>query len=447
MKDLVKTRFPQPYRYLKNIFGRLWARLDNRSSIQFKPVNASPKMMDIIYIPLGATAFGGAERSLLELAEGVAKKGRKVLVLVEGRLMETQFPDIASSLGVKIQKVDWSKNNRIWKNFFSALRVFLKIESSIIHFNISWHKGMWIIPLVARIFSDAKLVGSMRAMPDPHTLVPRKKHFHVLPGIRLWHLPELFIGWMWSRLLHLTIAVNSNDYPKRMVQHYGFRAEKIRTIYNGIKIKKLRMSEEEKRTRRSKLQIGRNDILIAYVGRLSPQKGIRYLVSALLRLPSNYKLLIIGDGPERERLQAIVRSYGLQCRVKFLGFILNPEYYIILSDLVVVPSIWYEAFGRIVAEAMCLGVPVIASKIGGMAELFENGIQGIYVEPRNSTQLAEAIKYLGKNPEKRVRMGKEAKKWARIKYNIERVIELHAKVYDELLVSVSRPKIETKLSV
>jgi glycosyltransferase involved in cell wall biosynthesis len=81
-------------------------------------------------------------------------------------------------------------------------------------------------------------------MPDPHQLVTRRKYFGVLPGLRLWHLPELVAGWLWGKILHRTICVNARDFSARLIRDYGYSPKKLGVIYNGIDTNAQRIPSE-----------------------------------------------------------------------------------------------------------------------------------------------------------------------------------------------------------
>lgn len=389
---------------------------------------------DFIYLPLGSAGFGGAERSLLDLAGRMAAQGKHVLVLAETALKITPFPDEAAHRGLELRWVDWAPEHGLMHNLRAALACFRGLSVRLIHFNISWRRGMWLIPLVARLTTHAILVGSMRAMPDPANLVPRKRYlFNLVQGPQLWRLPALAIGRVWARALHVTVSVNRDDYPKRLIAEYGFTREKMRVIYNGIEVPEHLPSFEEKRTVRTNYGFKDSDFVVCYFGRLSAEKGIYHLLDALAGLPPQVVALIIGEGPQEAELKAQVERLGVTSRVRFAGFLSRPESVVAACDLVAVPSIWYEAFGRTVVEALALGVPVVASRIGGMAELFEDSVHGLYVPAGDSTALRLSIDNFVEDPLTTQSMGLAGREWVKQHYAVERVVAEYSKLYRQLL--------------
>ena len=165
-----------------------------------------------------------------------------------------------------------------------------------------------------------------------------------------------------------------------------------------------------------------------FVGRLSPEKGIRNLIEAiaLARIES---VGIVGSGPERESL------VGLQ-GVRLSGFLSRTEVLQKMSEAswLVVPSIWYEPFGLVAAEAFACGTPVIASRIGALENLIEDGQTGLLVEPGNSRDLAEKMSWAQSHPAEMARMGANARRRYEDIYapdaNYARLMEIYLEAID-----------------
>jgi len=387
---------------------------------------------DLIYLPLGAAAFGGAERSLLDLAGGAVARGKRVLTLAEPALKDTLFPALAAERGVDLAWVDWAPERSLLHVVRSAIATFRRYRAPVIHFNISWRPGMWSVPVVARLLTSARLIGSMRAMPDPHGLIPAKRHFGFVPGMRLWHVPEVIVGHVWARALHSTVSINRDDFPARLIRHYGYRRDRLRVIYNGVHIPAALPSPDERTESRRRFGFSDRDFLLCCAGRVSTEKGIAHLVRAMEGTPPECCLAIVGDGPARAELEVEVKERGLADRVRFLGFQADPYGIIGASDVVVVPSTWYEAFGRTVVEAMAYGVPVVASRIGGMGELFDSGVEGLLVPAGDPDALRDALTALARDRNATSEMGGRARALARERYSFDRVLEQYLTAYDEL---------------
>jgi glycosyltransferase involved in cell wall biosynthesis len=152
-------------------------------------------------------------------------------------------------------------------------------------------------------------------------------------------------------------------------------------------------------------------IVLLSVGRLSPQKGFVYLLKALSKVKQkekNFKLLLIGDGEDRKKLENLCKNLGLEEEVVFLGKIFHdklPDYYHV-ADIFILPSL-YESFGIVFLEAMAAGLPIISTNVAAVPETVNENV-GILVKPKNVEELAKAILKLMKDKKARRRMGRES---------------------------------------
>ncbi|MFB8791746.1 MAG: glycosyltransferase family 4 protein [Potamolinea sp.] len=148
-----------------------------------------------------------------------------------------------------------------------------------------------------------------------------------------------------------------------------------------------------------------------FVGRLSQEKGVATLIEAYRQQDLRIPLKIVGDGPLREELQADVQSAGLENVIEFLGL---QDKLTVLSLMqnarfLVFPSIWYETFGLTMVEAFACGLPVLASRLGSMAEIVKDGVTGLHFEAGNSADLADKMQWANEHPEEMISLGKNAR--------------------------------------
>jgi glycosyltransferase involved in cell wall biosynthesis len=134
-----------------------------------------------------------------------------------------------------------------------------------------------------------------------------------------------------------------------------------------------------------------------FVGRLSPEKGLDTLLEAWQQLGRNWKLKIAGDGPMSAEVQAFCAAHG---EVEWLGAKSRAETSELMGGarVFVFPSKWYETFGRVAIESFAAGTPVIASRLGAMAEICEDTRTGLLFEPGNAADLAEKLRWVFDNP-------------------------------------------------
>jgi len=168
-----------------------------------------------------------------------------------------------------------------------------------------------------------------------------------------------------------------------------------------------------------------------YIGRLSREKGLETLIPAFSHLDF-IPLKIAGDGPSRTYVEKYSKKYP---HIQYLGFQERNEINSLLRNarFMVFPSEWYEVSPRTVVEAFALHLPIIASRLGAMAELVRDGETGLLFEAGNAEDLADKVKWLWANPQEVIRMGNNARKEYEEKYTPERNYEILMDIYEKVI--------------
>lgn len=178
--------------------------------------------------------------------------------------------------------------------------------------------------------------------------------------------------------------------------------EKItEVIYNGINFDKIKykLSNWEILKLRSENNIDSDDFVISVIGRLDKQKGhLIFLesVKEIIHQNKKIKILLIGDGSLREQIEIFIKENNLSSQVIMKGFQPDSEPYIEISDLICVPSLW-EGFGLVIIEGMIKRKIILASDVGGIPEIIEDGKTGFLFDPQNKTELIKKIIYIYHN--------------------------------------------------
>jgi len=173
-----------------------------------------------------------------------------------------------------------------------------------------------------------------------------------------------------------------------------------------------------------------------FIGRLSPEKRVITLLAAWQRLQVPIPLRIIGGGPEGESLEAHAKQMGLS-DVRFFGQLPRDDVIAALKGAryLVFPSEWYENFPMTIAEAFACGVPVIASRLGAMQEIVEDGRTGLHFKPGDADDLAAKVDWAWTHPREMEEMGREARTEYEAKYTAERNYEMLMKIYAKAIAA------------
>jgi len=170
------------------------------------------------------------------------------------------------------------------------------------------------------------------------------------------------------------------------------------------------------------------------VGRLDLVKGHHIAIAALQEsgMPTDVGLCIVGDGPRRRELESLASAKDIGGRVSVIGFRRNVYDYIAHCDVLLMPSL-HEGLPYALLEAMALGVPIVASRVGGLVEVLEDGVTGILVSAGRPDELAAAVSRLRRDPSLRARVGRQAQALQRSRFSLEAMADSYLEVYREAL--------------
>jgi glycosyltransferase involved in cell wall biosynthesis len=179
----------------------------------------------------------------------------------------------------------------------------------------------------------------------------------------------------------------------------------------------------------------KDSFVIGTICRLSEEKGLVHLIVALQMLSAhyvNFKVVVIGEGPQRRSLEAMISDAGLSHKIMLAGYRNSAYHYLPNFNVFVLPSLT-EGLPITILEAMQAEVPIIATRVGGIPAVLENGRLGILIKPEDPKALADAITHVWSDPIAAVEIGKNARKVAITKYSSRRMAEDYMRVYETIL--------------
>ena len=237
------------------------------------------------------------------------------------------------------------------------------------------------------------------------------------------------------RIQNLSGVVLANATPIRdaLISEDGFAPEKLRVIHNGVD------TEKFQRARRDRARLFpdvENERLVVLVGNMhSDVKGHPWLIAAAPALVHEFpevRFVFAGDGELRPKFEAQAAKLGLASKFMFLGTRRDIPEILASCDIAVLPS-RAEGLPNALLEYMSAGLPTIASRVGGNAELVQDGLTGLLVPPENADALAGALVQLFRNPEQARQIGSAGQRFAVENFSFERLIREVDELYTELL--------------
>ncbi len=223
-----------------------------------------------------------------------------------------------------------------------------------------------------------------------------------------------------------------------VMRHLGVDVP-IEIIPNGVEIAPFRHVEHP--IQKNELGFTDEDVLLVYAGRLGPEKNLPFLLRAFAGTAKTYenaRLLIIGDGPERDNLEDRVQYMGISERVRFVGMVPYAEVprYLAAGDAFVTASVT-EVHPLSVIEAMATGLPVLGIRSPGVGDIVEEGVNGLLAPEEDLAVFTAKMVRLVAEPETRRFMSENARRSA-TKYDIERIIQILLSHYERLRVEASK---------
>jgi len=287
--------------------------------------------------------------------------------------------------------------------------------------------------------SKAGILGRLAAWMARVPIIIHTPHGHVFYGHFGRSLSRIFlqIEKLLGRITHHQIGLTpeeGNDYLRLSVS----KPSNTTVIHSGVDVQRFIEGAKQRPRKRKELGIPADSLVIGYVGWLIPIKGVTYLVSAMARILEQHPkslLVLVGKGDDKGNeeinLKEQVERAGLADKVRFLGWRSDVDEIMGCFDIFVLPSL-NEGMGRVLVEAMAAGLPIVASRVGGINDLVKDGHNGLLVPPADTPALENAISALLEDKKKRKRMGKAGKKMCR-PYSAEAMVEQIDDLYRELL--------------
>ena len=347
-------------------------------------------------------AVGGAERQLLHVARHLEGWQTSVLLLEKQGLF---CKDVPGGVGLRalserapvhpLPKLRWALGQ------VGALRRFLEQNPCDAVLTFLWLPTLLCAMALRGMKERPRLIWSVQS--DLEEDFARRW----LGGLRSYLVKRFIPG---QAAYYIAI---SRGVAAKVTKVLGVPPSKIEVIPNAIDlgmIDRLKMEQPE-----GSCKAGAGRLRLISVGRLVPQKAHHDLIAAFAEARASVpamELVILGEGPERKRLEELVSRLALEERVHLLGTVANPYAWLARADIFVLASAW-EPFGIVLTEALAAGLPVITTATDGGREIIAAHAAGITVPIGDTAALGRAICELAASPEKRAELAREARRTAR----------------------------------
>jgi glycosyltransferase involved in cell wall biosynthesis len=364
---------------------------------------------------------GGSELQAHHLSQELSRQGIRVSLLTQR--FSKDSPEQETLNGVTVHRLAFWAFGTPWESpafILSALRQLKTLRPDITHAHMlsspavaaAAARQLWGIPAIAK-GAGVEKIGEMGSA-----------YGSLLRRAKLSYLSR-----------HLDAVIGTVSLMNREYEEYGFRKQQIHQIPNGVDIDRFKpVTSSQKQELRRRWGLPEGSLLAIYTGRISPEKGVDILLESWAHRPETPEalLLILGEGPEREKLE----KRGIP-NVRWLGKKQNVADFLSVADILILPSRG-EALSNSLLEAMATGVACIATNVGGTPEVLDHGKIGLLVPPEDSAALTSALDKLFCDPDLRQRFIQAGQTAVNEHYSIKTVAQSYIHLYEELSSRVPR---------
>ena len=358
--------------------------------------------------------YGGLQRLVVDISRNLDKSRYQVSVCA---LREAgHLEDELRKEGIKVIKLSPANNGVDYLSFWKLFKIFREERPDIIHTHNT------------QPFVEGGIAAILAKVPvHIHT-----DHGRQFPDRRRY----MFAEWVLSHFVNQIVAVSEN-LKKDISRYEGIRPDKIKVILNGINGSKYNNKIDKNKKRRELGIDNKHNIILGFVGRLSPEKGLIYLIKAMETLVKefpNLLLLIAGEGALLEELKREAIALGMEQNIRFLGPRSDINEILSLLDIFILPSL-REGLPLVLLEAAAASLPIVATDVGGNKQVVKHGTNGLLVKHGDAASLYNAIKELIMNEGMRKEFGRESFDLFINSFTIEKMIKEYETIYQDCLMA------------
>jgi glycosyltransferase involved in cell wall biosynthesis len=374
--------------------------------------SAPQKRALAVQFVVNTSAYGGAEKHLLELTRRLDGPGVRPSILCLGPDFYTERQS-----GIPVLCEQQPTSFRGW------LKRFKDTRPDVVVFVYGWLWSFpWYVPIAAAIAGIERrfAIQHLAATPMPENLEgrPLRKLLRRRLGGWTFTLLKYRISTLaWKATICVSDAVRNS-----LVNGYRFAAGRTLTICNGVSVPAYSPRASTAGPVRTELGIRSGEFVLLCVARLSKVKGVDILLSAmagLVRSGAGIKCIVVGEGPLQEELSRHAETLGLRSHVFFVGFQEDVRPFYEAADAFVLTS-YREGLPLSILEAMAYGLPCVVTDAGGSAEAVTHGCEGLVVTPGSVDEVAAAVSYLATHPHERAEMARNARAKVSEEFDIDK---------------------------
>lgn len=376
---------------------------------------AGPERIAVLHL-VHTVAFGGVETTVINWLLALDRRRFDVHLACFANPGGTEQPFVkaAESRGLRVLTIPWGRRKPLLRAARALAMLVRELGIDVLHTH-NWYADF--VGALARRLAPVRTVTTVYVWSDYDW------RRNLLQAVDQYVI----------RTFDLVTAHCEDTYRKTLAR--GVPPRRLRVLISGFEATALPAPPGERRRRRRAAGVADDEVLLANVARLYPEKvhdSLLRIFQAVLERCPRARLFIAGVGPREAELKALSRRMGLEARVRFVGFVGDLPTFLSLVDVMVHPAA-IEGVPQAIGAGMAAGLPIVASAVGGLPEILEHGKTGLLIPAGDEGAFAQAVLSLIQAPEERRRLGSAARRFLETSYSIGAAVKRVENAYRDVV--------------
>ncbi|HEX2036295.1 MAG TPA: glycosyltransferase family 4 protein [Chloroflexota bacterium] len=381
--------------------------------------NPGPALSQEVPIVLYADEWGGIGGTagyVIMLARGLRRRGYRVAAICHDAEAVASMRDELRRAGVDVRAIEGGRDHSLrgrLQRFLRFVSLFREYKGCVLALMMGYFTRGGAVTLAGRLGGASAIVRADLTSPEPPITIRQKI------GVRL---KDRLVG---------RIVVGAIENREAYGRELGRRESKIDVVHTGIELERFQPGQGRDEVRRE-LHLDPGELVVGTLSRLSDhRKGVAYFLEMAAQVAPIFpraRFLVVGDGVLRPGYERRAAELGIAERVIFAGWRQDVPQVLAAMDVFVMPSL-FEGGPTSVLEAMAMAKPVVASRVGMVPEVIEDGVSGLIVPPGDATALTQSVTALLADETLRRRLGQRAREAAVRGFSIDTMVQRYLEVF------------------
>ena len=385
-------------------------------ALQAQPAAPAPHKIRVLHL-IHTMAYGGVETAVLNWLRTIDRERFEVHLVCFANPGNTEKPfvDAAGRMGFTVHKIFWSRRKPLWRASGELAGMIRRWKIDVLHAH-NWYAD-FVAVVTSKLRVNVKTITTAYVWFD-------------------YDWKRNLLQWLDAKAIRLLDCVTAHcENTRDETLKRGFAPEEVRTLICGFETHRVELEPAVRVQRRQEAGAGPQDAVLINVARFYPEKAHVFLLECFARIlqqrPDTW-LWLCGVGPLEDEIRAAVDRLQIGHRVRFLGFVTNLPEVLALADIQVHPA-HIEGVPLAICEGLAAALPIVASRVGGLPEILDNGRNGILVDRLEHAVFTDAVLRLIDDPALARRYGDRGRHFIENDYSLKTAVQRVERTYAELV--------------